>query len=119
MKTRDSYNLDAIAQRVAQAALEHRDAAADTWRRVRAERERVTSALAQLGCAVPPSETNFVLARMPPSRAAGDAQRALEARGVLVRWFDDPRLRDCLRITIGTPLENDRLLAELQRWLAA
>jgi histidinol-phosphate aminotransferase len=117
MKTRDSYNLDAIAQRIAQAAIEHRASAADTWQRVRAERQRVTSRLAQLGCDIAPSETNFLLARMPATRAASDAQRALEARGVLVRWFDDPRLSDCLRITIGTPPENDRLLAELQRWL--
>lgn len=112
-KTRDSYNLDAIAQRLGRVALEHRAEAANTWRRVREERARVTARLQALGCVVPPSQSNFVLARLPDGQSADGAQRALEARGVLVRYFDDPRLRDCLRITIGTPTENDRLLTAL------
>src|SRR6185436_2789712 len=48
-KTRDSYNVDAIAQRLATAALEARDEASETWRKVRRERERVSTALQQLG----------------------------------------------------------------------
>jgi histidinol-phosphate aminotransferase len=119
MKTRDSYNVDAIAQRLARVALEHRAEAADTWRRVREERARLGAGLRALGCAVPESQSNFLLARMPLGHAADAAQRALEARGILVRWFDEPRLRDSLRVTVGTAEENDRLLLALGAILSA
>jgi histidinol-phosphate aminotransferase len=39
---------------------------------------------------------------------------ALKGRGILVRWWDLPRIADKVRITIGTPEQNDRLLAELK-----
>jgi histidinol-phosphate aminotransferase len=112
-KTRDSYNLDAIAQKVAEASLEHRAAAARSWELVRAERARLAAALRALGFELPDSQSNFVLARVPPGRDAPALQQWLEARGILVRWFDADRLRDKLRITVGTPQQNDRLLAEL------
>jgi len=114
-KTRDSYNLDAVAQRVAEAALVHRQAASKTWQAVREQRGRVAQALVALGFEVAQSQTNFLLARVPAgtATAAAELQRALEARGVLVRYFDAPRLDDKLRITIGTQSQNDRLLAEL------
>ncbi len=51
---------------------------------------------------------------MPAHASAPDLQQALEQRGVLVRYFADPRLRTSLRITIGTPDQNDRLLGALR-----
>jgi histidinol-phosphate aminotransferase len=112
-KTRDSYNVDAIAQRLATVALEHRAEASATWRNVRAERTRVSSALAALGFGVAPSQSNFVLATAPAGASAAQLQQGLEQRGVLVRYFAEPRLQDKLRITIGTPAENARLLQGL------
>jgi histidinol-phosphate aminotransferase len=114
-KTRDSYNLDAIAQRLAETALLHREYSAETWRKVRAERARVTGALRSLGYRVPASQTNFVLAEVPAGHDAAALQRELEAGGILVRYFAAPRLDRSLRITIGTPEQNDRLLAALTR----
>src|SRR5258705_10105242 len=62
-KTRDSYNVDAIAQRLATAALAARDHASETWRKVRLERARVSAALQQLGFTLTAaSQSNFVLA---------------------------------------------------------
>jgi histidinol-phosphate aminotransferase len=114
-KTRDSYNVDAIAQRLAAAALGARDQAAETWRRVRAERARVSARLGELGFALAAaSQSNFVLAAVPGHASAPDLQQALEQRGVLVRYFAEPRLRTSLRITIGTPEQNDRLLGALR-----
>jgi histidinol-phosphate aminotransferase len=55
-----------------------------------------------------------VLAAAPAHASAPDLQQALEQRGVLVRYFADPRLRTSLRITIGTPEQNDRLLGALR-----
>jgi histidinol-phosphate aminotransferase len=112
-KTRDSYNVDAVAQRLASVALEQREVASATWSKVRQERARVGRELSALGFELPESQTNFVLARVPSGAVASTLQQTLEARGVLVRHFDEPRLRDSLRITIGTPEQNDRLLALL------
>jgi histidinol-phosphate aminotransferase len=121
-KTRDSYNVDAIAQTLAVAALEHQDDARETWRRVRGDRSELRSVLASLGLPSPESQSNFLLATVPsgigrPSAAA--LCHALEARGVLVRYFDAPRLRDKLRITVGTPEQNARLIRELETLLRA
>lgn len=114
-KTRDSYNIDAISQRLGLAALDDQDYAMDTWRRVRAERSRLNDELARRGLACPPSEANFLLAQVPPNaeRTAKALYEALKARGILVRHFDTPRLGGALRISIGTPAQNRRLLEAL------
>jgi len=118
-KTRDSYNVDAIAQRLAAAALEARAAASETWAKVRSERARVSSALERLGFSLAgPSQSNFVLATAPPTASAPALHHALEQRGVLVRYFADPRLAASLRITIGTPEQNERLLVLLAELVA-
>lgn len=115
-KSKDSYNVDAIAQVLATASLVHRDEAAKTWAAVRAERERMRRALADRGFTAPPSQTNFLLATVPAGRGSAQAvYRALADSGIYVRWFDQDRLRDKLRISIGTPQENDTLLAALDR----
>lgn len=113
-KTRDSYNVDAIAQRLATTTLEHRHAAEGTWRRVRAARDALAGSLGELGLPSPRSESNFLLAAVPERSSAAEVCRALEARGVLVRHFGAPRLEDKLRITVGTPEDNARLLAALR-----
>ena len=48
-------------------------------------------------------------------RPAGEVKRALEAEGGLVRYFDKPGLRDCIRISAGRPEDTDRLLAALKK----
>ncbi len=118
-KTRDSYNVDAVAQRLATVALEQRAEAEHSWRKVRAERERLGAELRALGFELPPSQTNFVLARAPRAASAPGLQQGLEQRGVLVRHFPEPRLRDSLRITVGTPEQNARLLSALRALLPA
>ena len=116
-KTRDSYNVDAIAQRVATAALRDQAHARASWERVRAERGRLHVALSDLGFQVPKSQSNFLLATVPHGKNALELQRGLEARGLLVRYFAEPRLDDALRITVGTPEQNNRLLSALRELL--
>lgn len=113
-KTRDSFNVDAIAQTLATAALADGEYAAARWHEIRAERQRLAAGLRRLGFAVPDSETNFLLARAPAGVCANALQQRLRERGILVRYFATPRLRDCVRITIGTPAENDALMAALE-----
>ncbi|MBK8010112.1 MAG: histidinol-phosphate transaminase [Deltaproteobacteria bacterium] len=116
-KTRDSYNVDSIAQRLATAALESRADARRSWSLVRAERERVRSGLQALDFDVPPSQSNFVLCTVPGGRQAAEALlSALEREEIFVRHFGAPRIADKLRITIGTPSQNDRLLLAIAQW---
>src|SRR5262249_9696915 len=74
-----------------------------------AERERVSVALSEAGATVFPSQANFILVRVADATAVWEG---LRARGVLVKCFDKPKtpLEGCLRITIGTPAENNELL---------
>jgi histidinol-phosphate aminotransferase len=112
-KVKDSYNCDAIAMAAACAALDDQEYAREQWRRVRDERARMTRELSERGFFVLPSQGNFVLATAPQHARARALYAALKARGVLVRYFDKPGLDDKLRITIGTPAENETLLAAL------
>ena len=84
------------------------------------ERERIETTLGRLGLDVWPSQSNFILFRTSPTGHSGDdVWQALVDRSVLVRncsgW---PRLTDCLRVTVGTPPENDRFLEALAGVLA-
>ena len=113
-KARDSYNLDALAQAAATAALHDQAYARGRWEQTRHERERVTARLRELGFATPDSHTNFVLARVPADGPAAETYyRQLKGAGILIRYFNTPRLADRLRITVGTAEQNDALLAAL------
>ena len=119
-KTRDSYNVDAIAQAVACAGFADLGYAANTWTEVRGERRRLRDALRSRGFTVPPSQTNFLLATPPiEGRGAAELYASLKARGILVRYFDAARLDDKLRITVGDPQQNDHLLAAVDAIIAA
>lgn len=113
-KTRDSFNVDAIAQSVAIATLGDHAYAAQCWQRIRQTRRWLTGALRDLGFAVADSETNFVLARAPVDVSAALVYQRLRERKVIVRHFDVPRLHDCLRVTVGTADEIRALLTALR-----
>ena len=119
-KTRDSYNVDAISQALGLAALADPAYAADTWTQVRKERQRLREELAGLGLPSPASQANFLLASVPAGSgpSAAELQAGLRARGILVRHFSAPKLHDKLRITVGAPQQNQRLLKALQGLLA-
>ncbi len=115
-KTRDSYNLDAISQALALAAIQDQSYARQTWQTVRTERKRLRDQLENLGFSMPDSQANFVLATVPKALpSAPEIYHSLKQSGVLVRYFDDPRLNDKLRITIGTSAQNEVLVTALQK----
>ena len=75
-----------------------------------ATRERTREALLRMGMEVLPSRTNFLLVRHP--RVSGEEmQRRLRERDIIVRRFSKPRIRDYLRISIGTDEAMDAVLA--------
>ena len=111
-RVKDSYNVDAVAARVGAAAIRDVDYTRDTVARIRDARQRLTASLAALGFRVWPSQANFVLA-CPPDGGARRLYDGLRSRGILVRYFDEPRLADAVRITVGTEAQNAQLTAAL------
>jgi len=115
-KVRDYYNVDRLAQVAAAAALGDQAWLRRHMNHIAQTRERLSRELTALGAHVWPSAANFVLARFSAPPAA-EIYRRLKRRGILVRYFAAPRLRDCLRITVGTDAQIDILLAALAKIL--
>ena len=83
--------------------------------RAPAGRERLRAALSQLDfLQVYPSSSNFLLCRVR-DRDARQLKLALEQDGILVRYFDKPGLRDCIRISVGKPEHTEALLEALSK----
>lgn len=116
LKLKDSYNVDAIAIAVATAAIRDQDYFRKTVEKVKAERTRLTGQLRNLGFYVSDSSSNFVLAEYK-NGSASEIYEKLARRNIFVRYFDYPELKEKLRISIGTPEQNDKLLSALKEIL--
>lgn len=112
LRTLPPYNLDVFAQLAVEAVIGRPDLVRSRIARIVAERERVFTELRAMGVRVYPSDANFLLFRC---KDAGAVFEHLATRGVLVRDVSHfPQLEGCLRVTIGTPEENERFLAALR-----
>lgn len=114
----NSYPLDRVCQAVCAAAIsaESREYYRTATEKVVTERARVTSELRKMGFFVPESRANFVFAGY--ERTGGKyLYENLKSRGVLVRYWNTPLLKNFLRITIGTPEQNAALLSALREIL--
>jgi histidinol-phosphate aminotransferase len=117
-KLRPPYNISVLNAEAAFFALEHADVYAAQAAELRQQRERLFGALQALPGITPwPSQGNMILARVQDAAATF---AALKARGVLIKNVSalHPLLANCVRLTVGTPDENTRLLAELQACLS-
>jgi histidinol-phosphate aminotransferase len=117
-RIRDSYNVNGLGQIAALATLRALPYYRANFRAIIRTRERLGSGLAKLGFQVFPSQTNFILAR-PPAIPAQTWLQELRERRILVRWFDQPGVRDYLRITVGTPAQAAALIAAARQIRAA
>jgi histidinol-phosphate aminotransferase len=109
------YHLDTLKQRAGVLALRYAAQMEDRVNALIAERERIVAGLDDLAVEWWPSDANFVLFR-PVGRSGDDVWHGLVDRSVLVRnctTWGHPRLVDCLRVTVGTPAEDDRFLTAL------
>jgi histidinol-phosphate aminotransferase len=117
-KVRLPYNVSVLTQLVAEEALQHRALLDGQAAAIRAERTRLRGDLERTrGTTVYPSNANFILFRVPEAaRVFG----ALKDQRVLVKNLhgSHPALDDCLRVTVGTPEENDRFMTALRAALA-
>lgn len=107
------FNVNGAAQRAAIAAL-----ADEAWMKasvagIRAERDRVAAGLAALGLHAVPSQTNFLF--FDTGRDSAEVAAALLLEGIIVKPWREKGYENWLRATIGTPAENDRLMAALRK----
>ena len=110
------YSVNRMTLAAGVATLKADEYCMENCRRVVETRKESVARLMELGFEVLDSKANFVFARHPGSDG-GWIYRELKARGVLVRHFDAPRIRDYLRITIGTPAQMDVLFEKLKEIL--
>jgi histidinol-phosphate aminotransferase len=116
-KLRPPFNISVLNCEAALFALEHADEYARQAAVIRAEREMIFAALQAMPGLQPfPSEANMVLVRVPDAKKTFDG---LKARKILVKNVSalHPLLANCLRITVGTPEENQLMLAALREAL--
>jgi histidinol-phosphate aminotransferase len=116
-KVRPPYNVSVLNAEAALFALEHAYEYGRQAALLRSERTRLQTALAAMpGVRAWPSEANMILVRVPDSKRAFEG---LKSRGVLVKHIAGlhPLLSNCLRLTVGTPPENDTLLRALEESL--
>jgi histidinol-phosphate aminotransferase len=117
-RIRGPFNLSAMALAGAEAAVRDVDWVAECLRINAEERARLVGGLRQLGIACDDSHANFVLARFADETAADAADAHLKADGIIVRAPKSYGLPDCLRITVGRPEDNSRVLASLTAMVA-
>ena len=111
-KVRLPYNLNGLSQAAAEIILKHASVIDSQVELIVKERERLYNALSGLtGVTAYPSKTNFILFRVKGARVIFEG---LKKRGILIRSLDSPGpLADCLRVTVGTPEENEEFMAAL------
>ena len=107
------YNLTVAAEQAIRASLEDLQALRKNVELIKAERHRMHDKLAGLPWLRPfPSSANFILCEVK-GVAAKDVRAQLRQRGILIRYFDSPGLRNCIRISVGRPKDTDRVIEAL------
>ena len=113
-KIKQPYNVNVAAQVAALASLADLEYLQSNVQRIIAERERLFAELQAIEYLHPyPSQANFILCRVI-GRDAYELKRALEREGILIRYFRQRGLEDCIRISVGRPEQTDALLTVLR-----
>jgi histidinol-phosphate aminotransferase len=110
-RVRQPFNVNAIGQAAALAALDDREFTETCARENRAGLVQLESGLRALGLELVPSVANFILVKVGEGARMFDA---LQRRGVIVRPMASYGMPEWLRITVGTKAQNERVLAELR-----
>ena len=114
-KIKQPYNVNVAAQVAVIASLSDLSYLWSNVQRLITERERLFSELESIKFLLPyPSHANFILCKVI-GRDAYELKMALEEKGILIRYFNKPRLEDCLRISVGRPDQTDKLIDALRR----
>lgn len=114
----NSYPMDRFAIAAAVASFQDQAYFEAQCQKVIASREKLVTDLTSLGFKILPSHANFIFASHP-QQDAGELAAALRERGIIVRYFNKPRINQYLRITIGTDEQNQRLVDTLKHDILA
>lgn len=107
------YNINSLTQRIGTAALNDNDYYMNNCNKIIENRKFTTDNLEKLGFSVLPSKANFVFAKH--NDLSGEyLYNSLREKGILVRHFSSERIKDYLRITIGTKEEMQALITALE-----
>lgn len=107
------YNINRLTLKAGVAALSEQDYYDNNNRKIIQTRDYFTAEMRKLGFRVLDSKANFVFAGYP-DRSGEEFYRGLKDRGILVRYFNRPRLDGYMRITIGTREQMDELLKNIR-----
>ena len=110
------YNVNRLSLIAGTAAVEDETYFQQCCAAIQSNRAWTVEQLEQLGFTVLPSRTNFVFAKSD-KLSGGDLYRKLKENGILVRWFDADRIRDFVRITIGSQEQMAALVDKVQQLL--
>jgi len=118
LKVKLFYNFNRLSQEIAKIAMAHRDIFDEKIRIILSERDRVFKTMSSIGGVLPyPSQANFILFAV--DKPADAVWQGLADRDILIRnCSKQPLLERCLRVSIGTPEENDRFLEALHEIMA-
>lgn len=111
---KDSYNADALATRLAAAALKDRGWHQKILATVAEGHAFLRNELTTLRFHVYPSRANFFLARVPEGADASGIVHALRDYKILIRYYAGSIFSDCVRISVGSSEENTKLVAALK-----
>ena len=109
----NSYTMDMLTLDAATASVKDDAYFRETCARVIQTRERSAQTFREMGFTVLPSQTNFLLVAHP-EKSAKELFEKLRAQKIFVRYFNQPRVDNHLRVTIGTDDEMDKLFEALQ-----
>jgi len=114
LRIKEPYCVNVAALTAVRETLKDTDYLMANVKTIIAERQRLYSGLQKIGWLKPyPSQANFILCTVLKGKA-GELQQNLQNRGILVRYFNQPLLKNCVRISVGRPEENDILLETLK-----
>ena len=112
-KLKDSYNMDMITQKLAEAAICDQEYLQTTLAKVKTLRAELAAELEKLNFKLIPSQANFIFAA-PPDNDGAKAFKFLRDHAVIVRYFPGETTSKYLRITVGTAAQNKRLIDVLK-----
>jgi histidinol-phosphate aminotransferase len=114
MKIKQPYNINAAAHVAALASLDDIDYLRSTITAIVNERKRLFEKLSTFDWLKPyASEANFILCSVLNGKAK-EVYRNLQKKGIFIRYFNTPLLKNCIRITVGKPEHTDYLIAALK-----
>ena len=113
MAVKPPYNVNQAAEVALIASLEDRELLLERVRALSEERDRMLDLLSEVpNIKVWPSQANFILIRVPEGRAE-EIFEGMCSRGIFLRYFSTPQLKDCIRTSVGMPHETDAVVSAL------